>query len=272
MLGAGVAGLRTALALAPHVDTVTIVDRDRLEERPEPRPGVRQGRHVHVLLARGAEALERLAPGLTGELASTGAPVADWDARGRFTFGGHRLARAPLGRQNVSPSRPLLETHLRRRGAALSGVTVLDGCVAMAPTIPADHGRVTGVLARSREGLEQRPLAADLVVDCTGRATRTPVRLRDLGYDPPVTEEVRVDLRDASYHYRLPPDGLDGDVALICGALASHRRRTPPASRSTPQGSSILTSTRRCGGSRTVTTNGPRRSGAGSVASITGCC
>jgi 2-polyprenyl-6-methoxyphenol hydroxylase-like FAD-dependent oxidoreductase len=218
VLGAGVAGLATALALAPHVDTVTIVDRDRLEDRPEPRQGVPQGRHVHVLLARGADALERLAPGLTGELVSAGAPVADWGARGRLTFGGHRLARAPLGRQSVAPSRPLLETHLRRRVAALSGVTVLDGCVAVAPTTSADHGRVTGVRVRSHDGPDQRRLAADLVVDCTGRATRTPVWLRDLGYDPPVTEEVRVDLRYASCHYRLPPDGLDGDVALICGA------------------------------------------------------
>jgi 2-polyprenyl-6-methoxyphenol hydroxylase-like FAD-dependent oxidoreductase len=141
VLGAGVAGLATGLALAPHVGTVTVVDRDRLEDRPEPRQGVPQGRHVHVLLARGADALERLTPGLTDDLVAAGAPVADWGARGRFTFGGHRLARAPLGRQNVSPSRPLLETHLRRRVAALTGVTILDGCAALAPTTSPDHVR-----------------------------------------------------------------------------------------------------------------------------------
>lgn len=219
VLGAGVAGLATALALAPHVGMVTIIDRDRLEDRPVPRQGVPQGRHVHVLLARGADALERLAPGLTDELVSAGAPVADWGARGHFTFGGHRQAPAPLGRQQVSPSRPLLETYLRRRVAASTGVTFLDGCVALAPTTSPDHGRVTGVRVQSRDdGLTMRELTADLLVDCTGRATRTPAWLRDLGYDPPVTEEVRVDLRYASCHYRLPPDALDGDVALICGA------------------------------------------------------
>ena len=218
VLGAGVAGLTTALALAPHVDAVTIVDRDQLGDRPEPRQGVPQGRHVHVLLERGADALERLAPGLGDELAAAGAPVADWGARGRLTFGGHRLARAPLGRDTVSPSRPLLEHHLRRRVASCARVTILDGCAAVAPITSDDARRVTGVRVRSdQDDGTARPLAADLVVDCTGRATRTPAWLRELGYDPPATDELRVDVRYASCHYRLSPDGLDGDVALICG-------------------------------------------------------
>jgi 2-polyprenyl-6-methoxyphenol hydroxylase-like FAD-dependent oxidoreductase len=218
VLGAGIAGLTTALALAPHVDAVTIIDRDRFGDRPEPRQGVPQGRHVHVLLARGADALERLAPGLGDELVAEGAPVADWGARGRFTFGGHRLARAPLGRDSVAPSRPLLEHHLRRRVAAHAHVAIREAYTAVAPITTADAGRVTGVRVRSHEkGAVEQPLAADLVVDCTGRATRTPAWLRELGYDAPATEELRVDVRYASCHYWLPPDGLDGDVALICG-------------------------------------------------------
>ena len=216
VLGAGVAGLATALALAPHVGSVTVVDRDRLGDRPEPRQGVPQGRHVHVLLERGAEALERLAPGIGDELAAAGAPVADWGARGRFTFGGHRLARAPLGRESVAPSRPLLEHHLRRRVAARADVTILDGCAAVAPITSADASRVTGVRVRS-DGADEQPLDADLVVDCTGRATRTPAWLEQLGYTPPAVDELRVDVRYASCHYRLAPEAVDGDVALICG-------------------------------------------------------
>lgn len=230
VLGAGLAGLATALALAPHVRAVTIVDRDRLHDRPEPRQGVPQGRHVHVLLDRGSDALERLAPGLRGDLVAAGAPVADWGAVGRFTFGGHRLARAPSGRDSVSPSRPLLEHHLRRRVVTHPDVTILDGCTAVAPIVSGDAGRVTGVRVRSaRDGAVEQALATDLVVDCTGRATRMPTWLRDLGYHPPSTDELRVDVRYASCHYRLGQDDLDGDLALICGP-------TPDA----PRGGSML--------------------------------
>jgi 2-polyprenyl-6-methoxyphenol hydroxylase-like FAD-dependent oxidoreductase len=225
VLGAGVAGLATALALAPHVPEVTVIERDRIADRPQPRRGVPQGHHVHVLLAGGADALERLAPGLGNELVDAGAPAADWGQRGRFTFGGHRLARAPLGRERAAPSRALLEHHLRRRVTAHAGVRMLDGCTAVVPATSRDGDRVTGVRLRSQlDGGSERTLAADLVIDCTGRATRTPTWLRELGYDPPPTDELQVDVRYASCHYRLPPDVLDGDVALICGPTPTSPR------------------------------------------------
>lgn len=225
VMGAGVAGLAAALALAPHVPAVTVIERDRVADRPQPRRGVPQGHHVHVLLARGADALERLAPGLGNELVAAGAPAADVGRRGRFTFGGHRLARAPLGRESVASSRPLLEHHLRRRVTAHAGVRMLDGYTVVGPSTSHAGSRVTGVRLRSHpDGASERTLASDLVIDCTGRGTRTPTWLRELGYDPPSTDELQVDVRYASCHYRLPPNVLDGDVALICGPTPTSPR------------------------------------------------
>jgi hypothetical protein len=50
-------------------------DRDLLLERAADRRGVPQGRHAHALLARGAQILEELFPGLLADLAAAGVPV-----------------------------------------------------------------------------------------------------------------------------------------------------------------------------------------------------
>jgi 2-polyprenyl-6-methoxyphenol hydroxylase-like FAD-dependent oxidoreductase len=57
-------------------------------------------------------------------------------------------------------------------------------------------------------------ILADLVVDATGRGTRTPAWLRQIGYDPPAEEQVRVDVMYASRHLRLRP-GFGPKLVLI---------------------------------------------------------
>jgi hypothetical protein len=48
-----------------------------------------------------------------------------------------------------------------------------------------------------------RVLAADLVIDTTGRGSRSPVWLGELGYARPEVERVEVDLAYTTRHYRL---------------------------------------------------------------------
>jgi 2-polyprenyl-6-methoxyphenol hydroxylase-like FAD-dependent oxidoreductase len=60
VLGASMAGLLAARVLADHFETVTVVERDTLHDIAETRRGVPQGRHLHGLLMRGAQALEEL--------------------------------------------------------------------------------------------------------------------------------------------------------------------------------------------------------------------
>src|SRR5688572_22461691 len=74
------AGLLAARVLSDHFDGVTLLDRDRLPDGPEPRTGVPQGRHLHLLLGRGAELLERFFPGLLVELAAAGATTVELPA------------------------------------------------------------------------------------------------------------------------------------------------------------------------------------------------
>ena len=72
VVGGSLAGMLAARVLADHFDRVTLLERDRFPETPATRTGLPQGRHAHGLLERGRQTLERLLPGLTGELVRTG--------------------------------------------------------------------------------------------------------------------------------------------------------------------------------------------------------
>ena len=113
VLGASMAGLLAARVLADVYAQVTVIDRDELPETPMHRRGVPHGRHAHGLLTGGQQALEELFPGLTAELIAHGAPVGDLLANGRWYVSGHRLRQAHSGLVALSPSRPVLEGHVR---------------------------------------------------------------------------------------------------------------------------------------------------------------
>src|SRR5574339_534357 len=73
VVGAGIAGLAMAAALAGRFGKVTVLDRDALPGEARPRMGAGQGAHVHQLLKGGEESLERLLPGITQQFYDAGA-------------------------------------------------------------------------------------------------------------------------------------------------------------------------------------------------------
>jgi 2-polyprenyl-6-methoxyphenol hydroxylase-like FAD-dependent oxidoreductase len=227
VLGASMAGLLAARVLTDSYGQVTVMDRDQLPETPMHRRGVPHGRHVHALLAAGQQALEELFPGLTAELVAHGASAGDVLANGRWYLNGHRLRQAPTGLVALCASRPLLEGHVRARVRALSNVRFLDRCDTLGLATTPDGRRVTGVRVLPRAdgnaGAEQ-VLGADLVVDATGRGSRTPVWLEALGYARLQSEQVRIGLGYATRTYRLPPDALGGDLGMLHAATPPHPR------------------------------------------------
>jgi flavin-dependent dehydrogenase len=68
--------------------------------------------------------------------------------------------------------------------------------------------RVTGIRVLDRRTREDATLDADLVVDATGRGSRTPAWLEYLGYDRPREDHVAVQLTYVSQLLRMPPDAL----------------------------------------------------------------
>lgn len=213
VVGASIGGLLAARVLSESHAAVTLVERDRLGEAPAPRRGVPQGRHVHGLLARGRDVLEELFPGLTDELLGLGVTSRDLQSEFRWVNDGRLLRQAPSGLFGLGVSRPLLEARIRARVQALPGVTVADGCGATGLASAPDGRRVTGVrmLCPVADGAE-RVLAADLVVDATGRGSRGPQWLGALGYPAPPVEQVHIGLAYASRTYRREAGHPDGAV------------------------------------------------------------
>jgi flavin-dependent dehydrogenase len=219
------AGLLAARVLADAYAQVMVIDRDELPQADAHRRGVPQGRHVHGLLARGQQALEELLPGLTAELTAQGVPAGDMLADTRLYLSGHRLRRAPTGLVVLCASRPVLEGHVRARVRAIPNVRFLDRCDILGLGTTPDDRRVTGArVLRRADGSAEQVLGADLVVDATGRGARTPMWLEALGYPRPREERVGIGLGYATRTYRLPPDALGGDLAVMQAATPEHPR------------------------------------------------
>jgi 2-polyprenyl-6-methoxyphenol hydroxylase-like FAD-dependent oxidoreductase len=226
VLGASMGGLLAARVLADFYQTVTLVERDVLPDEPANRRGVPQGRHVHALLARGAQTLGELFPGILDELVDDGAPV--WDdgelSKLYTSFSGHLMLRSgkaavdPKAYAMYMPSRPFLECHIRRRLQAIENVTVIGGHDVAELTSTADRKRVTGVRVIGRDRGDEQELAADLVVDAMGRAAHTPAFLESLGYGRPVEDHIVTHTTYVSQLLRIPPGTLKEQLALISPA------------------------------------------------------
>jgi 2-polyprenyl-6-methoxyphenol hydroxylase-like FAD-dependent oxidoreductase len=226
VLGASLAGLMTARVLSERYQRVTVVERDVLPATAEHRRGVPQSRHLHVLLARGAAILEELFPGFVDEAVAAGASTADALARVRLMVSGYRLLQTDVGLRSVLAGRPLVEDVVRRRVRELTGVGFLEGHDVVGLVAPADGRRVTGVRVQvgERGGGAEQTLEADLVVDATGRGSRAPSWLEQLGHGRPEIEKVQVGLAYGTRTYRLPAGAMGGDQLMLNNATPGHQR------------------------------------------------
>ena len=212
VLGASMAGLLAARSLAEFFDTVTVMERDPLLDTAAARRGVPQGRHLHGLLARGAQVIEELLPGVLDELVLDGAQYFDGRDLSRvyYNVGGHPIVSTGSATSvtGYGVTRPFLEDRVRVPVRGVPNVTLLDDHDIVALTSTPDHHRVTGARVVDRRTGEVATLSADLVVDATGRAARTPAWLASLGYDRPPEDHVAMHLTYVSQLLRIAPDAL----------------------------------------------------------------
>lgn len=231
VVGAGMGGLAAARAVAPFFDRVVVLDRDALPEGAAPRIGAPQSRHVHALLQSGAQALETLFPGIGGDFVKAGGTRArngldllvEWPGYDPFP-------RRDLGSELIFLSRPGLERVCRRRLEDDPRVEI-RARTRVVEFIPSPDG--VGVWAVRTEDADGtvREIAADLVIDASGRAVPTLALLERVGLPKPSQSEVGVDVGYASAivepsneardwlavaHHGTPPDqGRGGFIAPI---------------------------------------------------------
>lgn len=227
VLGASIAGLMAARVLSDFYTTVTLVERDVPPKQPEPRRGVPQGASPHIPQVRATRTMDELFPGLLDELVAGGARVwKDGDlSRIWMSYGGHQFLRSgsipdPESVIKYYVNRPFLEWTMCRRVRALPNVEFLGGHDAVGLASTPARNRVTGVTVAQRDSGTEKTLTADLVVDATGRGSRTPLFLVDLGYRRPHDDALMVRATYASMQLRVPREALHEFMA-VGGALPS---------------------------------------------------
>jgi 2-polyprenyl-6-methoxyphenol hydroxylase-like FAD-dependent oxidoreductase len=224
VIGAGVAGLGTALLLAGDGHDVTVLERDggAPPDGPEAawdrweRRGVTQFRHLHLFLARFRSIIEAELPEVARGMEAAGALHFDLlaDIPERITGG-----RQPGDEQYLclTARRPVTEAVMARVAEAHPGIEVRRGepvtGLCTGPPVVEGVPNVTGVLTERGETLR-----AELVVDASGRRSPLPGWLASIGA-PPTHDEVGASgFMYYGRHFR----SADGSHPPLLGATMQH--------------------------------------------------
>ncbi|MEO8609448.1 MAG: FAD-dependent monooxygenase [Chloroflexota bacterium] len=213
IIGGSIAGLLAARVLSDHFDHITVIERDRLPDEGAYRSGVPQARHLHTLLIRGQRIMDNLFPGFTNDLVEAGAPAAVWGRDNRFYTSGGWTQVFDSGLISNVCSRAELEWLVRRRVYAISTIQFLTERDVLGLIANDNHSVVTGVQIESRIDHSTETLFADLVVDASGRSSKTPEWLAELGYQRPAETVINAHNGYATRWYERP----QGEFPLAVG-------------------------------------------------------
>ena len=209
VLGGSMAGLLTARILADHFKQVTIIERDQLPTDNTIRKGVPQAKHLHILLAKGDEIITGLFPGLGEELDEIGANLVNLGVDVKFHVCGEWLKEQEIDLYTRTISRAELEARVRGRVKEISKINFREQTDVLGLIGNPDGSAVTGVAIRNRRdsGIRET-LSADFVVDATGRRSKAPKWLTELGYQEPEETIINATVGYATRHYHVPVDAL----------------------------------------------------------------
>jgi 2-polyprenyl-6-methoxyphenol hydroxylase-like FAD-dependent oxidoreductase len=229
VVGGSVAGLGAGIALGRDGHRVTILERDAT---PLPataleafekwdRRGSPQTRHSHAFLARLVNLIRERAPGLLDALLGNGAELMRFADMVRPTFGDGVCVPADEAITMLACRRLTFEWVLRRWALAERLVEFRDGVV-VGELVAEPQGRggvprVRGVRLASGE-----TLAADLVVDASGRRTRIGTWLEAAGARPMRVESEPCGIFYSSRFYRIRENAklpADGPIGADLGYL-----------------------------------------------------
>ncbi|HSG89245.1 MAG TPA: FAD-dependent monooxygenase [Pseudomonadales bacterium] len=229
VVGGGMGGLVTARVLADHFDEVLILDRDTIPDGSEVRAGAPQGNHFHTILPGGLEILEALLPGLASDLEAHGSQVPESHQFYFITPQGKSYSQLVHMPEPPPPISGMIRTHQQTRG-------LLERCVrdhvervpnvrtryqAMVRELVVDGERVCGVRI---DGTDET-IDADLVMDATGRVSRTLGWLDGLGFERPRESRIECDFAYATVRLRPADPARFADVGCLIRGDLEHPLR-----------------------------------------------
>ena len=208
VIGGSIAGMLAARVLSEHFERVTVLDRDALPDSPHPRTGAPQSAHVHVLLLRGLQIMQQLFPAFDNALQAAGALRVNW-TRDMVIFspaGWNPRFNSPY--TTYACSRGLLEQLIRRQVAAIKNITFEARCEALEPVVSDNRSAVTGLKVHYRDRAEPATavIAADLIVDASGRTSKGLDWIAALDYARPAETVINAHVGYATRAYCRPPN------------------------------------------------------------------
>jgi 2-polyprenyl-6-methoxyphenol hydroxylase-like FAD-dependent oxidoreductase len=225
VVGAGMAGLASAKAIAPHFEKVTVFDRDSLPGAPAPRSGTPQARHTHALLAGGHFALDRLFPGLEIDLMDAGAVRMRLRRDFRLELPGFDpFPQRDLGYDQFALSRPALERVCRHRVEQEPHIEIRSRARVTEVIASPDNSRVAGVRFEDVRGTVGS-LAADLIIDASGRTSLTLDFLEAIGWPSPPAVEIGMDQAYSTLVFEKPKDAPTDWLAVVHAPAPPHSSR-----------------------------------------------
>lgn len=207
VVGGGLAGILTAAALTDHAEAITVIERDVLPQAAEPRRGLPQARHAHLLYSGGARAIESILPGTEKKWLDAGAHRISLPTGLVSLSSEGWLRRWPEMQYLIACSRDLLDLVVREQVLARSAVTLRDGTEVTG--LAGNAQRVTGVTVRDCSQAAEALLEADFVVDAGGRGSSAPQWLSDLGVSTVRQVDVDSGLAYATRIFKAP-SGAEG--------------------------------------------------------------
>jgi 2-polyprenyl-6-methoxyphenol hydroxylase-like FAD-dependent oxidoreductase len=198
-------GLSASRVLADAFEEVVVIDKDPLPDEPVARRAVPQADHVHVLLEAGWQILEDFFPGFLEELTGKGGIKLEDNESSKSYTGGSSLADPPEKPPVYMASRPLMESIVRQRVATLDNIAIQPESQFVEFLYDEESSIITGVKIRD-ENADLVTYDAELVLDSTGKTSRTPKWLESHGYEAPDVDEISIDLAYSSAYVERPPE------------------------------------------------------------------
>jgi 2-polyprenyl-6-methoxyphenol hydroxylase-like FAD-dependent oxidoreductase len=192
--------------LSKYYHRVLIIEKDAVGNDAIPRKGQSHTRHLHGLLPAGLKVMTFYFPSLLEELEHNGANIVDF-AGGMhwFTHGGYRKS-FQIGMQAVSSSRPLLEKVIRNSVFKEPRIELKDRTLVKKLVFNPTCQCVKGIEIQQMGEADSSILPCDLVIDCSGRGSKSFLWLEELGYKQPSVSEVKVNVGYATRLYEQKPN------------------------------------------------------------------
>ena len=197
VIGGSIAGILTARVLSNYYDDVVIVEKDQIQNNFNTRKGTPQANHIHLLLVKGRNIIQNYFPELEKDLLKNGANKIDFLKDGKYFLPSGWAQRFDSGIVTFTLSRTLFEMTLRSYLKKISKIKIQDET----SVVSFESDKANKINLKTNKG---QTIQADLIVDCSGRNTKTPIWLETIGYSKPTEDRVDSFVGYATRRYLVP--------------------------------------------------------------------